>query len=304
MKKTLTALLFFVLILSSCTKNENIVVKDNDIFDPKSVPTVQVENYVNKVFIDLLGREPLDDEMVKEVQLLRDSSLSFEAREVLINKLMSDETYVEGDSSYKTAYYRRIYETIKAKLCEGAAEGEFTRYVGLAAFSIKIGRLEGDSIRVYSGLEQQRRNQSVVDSRKQYERDSIDLHEIFARLLDNNVYDVINMNTFNFVNASFDDLLGRFPIQAEFDVAYDIIQNNASGSLFGGAASNKREYCLMMVNSMEFSESMIRWAYVNLLGRQPSTQEVHNLVLDFHSSRDFQKVQLTIMRTNEYANFN
>mgnify|MGYP000882964573 CR=1 FL=1 len=304
MKNTLFALLFLVLIVSSCTKNENIIVKDNDIFDPRSVPTVQVENYVNKIFIDLLGREPLDEEMVKEVQVLRDSNLSYVAREFLITKLMTDETYVEGDSSYRTAYYRRIYETVKAKLCEGAADGEFTRYVGLAGFAIKVGRLEGDSIRVYGGLEQQRRNQTVVDSRKQYERDSIDLQEMFARLLDNNVYDVINMNTFNFVNASFDDLLGRFPIQAEFDVAYDIIQNNSSGSLFGGSASNKREYCLMLVNSMEFSESAIRWAYQSLLGRQPSTQEVHNLVLDFHGSRDFQQVQLTIMRTNEYANFN
>ena len=60
----------------------------------------------------------------------------------------------------------------------------------------------------------------------------------------------------------------------------------------------------MLVSSYEFSEGAIRWAYINLLGRQPTTQEVHNIVEDFYLDRDFQKVQLTIMRSNEYANFN
>ena len=304
MKHQILTLIFLAFSLHSCTKNEVVIVKDNDIFDPRSVPTVQVENYVNKVFIDLLGREPLDDEMINEVRVLIDSSLSFEARDVLITKLMTDETFIEGDSSYKTAYYRRIYETVKAKLCEGAPDSEFWRYVGLAGFAIKVGRLEGDSIKVYGGLEQQKRNKAVPYSRKAYELDSVDLQEVFAVLLDNNVYDVINMNTFNFINASFDDLFNRFPMQSEFDIGYEIIQNNSSGSLFHGSASNKREYCLMLVNSFEFSEGAIRWAYLNLLGRQPTTQEVHNIVEDFYLDRDFQKVQLTIMRTNEYANFN
>ena len=123
MKKALFSLLI-VTLLFSCTKNENIIIDDNDIFDPRSVPTVQVENYVNKIFIDLLGREPLNEEMTREVQVLRDSSLSYESREFLITKLMTDDTYIEGDSSYKTAYYRRFYETVKAKLCEGAPDSE------------------------------------------------------------------------------------------------------------------------------------------------------------------------------------
>ena len=301
--KNLT-LLLVVIGLFSCTKNETVIKKDNDIFDPRSVPTVQVENYVNKVFIDLLGREPLDLEMEVEVRTLIDSSLSYDAREVLISKLMTDTSYVEGDSSYKRAYYYRVYETVKAKLCEGIDDGEFARYIGLANHSITIGRIEGDSIRVYKGLEQQKRHQAVLDSRGRYQNGSIELNEIFAVLLDNRVYDEINMNTFNFVNASFDDLFDRFPIQSEFDIAYEIIQNNATGSLFGGSAANKREYCLMLTNSMEFSEAVIRWSYFSLIGRQPTTQEVYNLLEDFHQNRDFQKVQLTIMRTNEYANFN
>lgn len=303
MKPTLLLCLFSITLLFSCTKNEVVVVPDNEIFDPRSVPTVQVENYVNKIFIDLLGREPLDAEMLSEVQRLRDSSLDYESREVLITKLMTSTDFMEGDSSYKTAYYQRLYDMAKARLCEGAADAEFTRYVGLAGFSIKTGRLEGDSIKVFKGLEQQKRNQAVVDSKYKYREGVISYNDMYASLLDNNVYDVINMNTFNFVNASFDDLFNRFPVQSEFDIAYQIIQNNQIGSLFGGSASNKVEYCQMLTQSVEFSESMIRWAYFNLLGRQPSTQEVHNLLLDYHQDKDFQRIQLTIMRTNEYANF-
>lgn len=294
---------FSIVLFFGCTKNEQVTLIDNEPFDPRSVPTVRVENYVNRIFIDLLGREPIDEEMIQEVQTLRDSGLSFASRSDLITRLQTDSNYVEGDSSYKHAYYQRIYDMAKARLCEGAGDNEFTRYVGLAQFAITVGRLEGDSIRVYAGLEQQRRNQTVVNSRREYRLGLIGLEEMFARLLDNNVYDVINMNTFNFVNASFDDLFFRFPVAHEFDEAYKIIDRNEPGALFGEVASNKREYCLLLTNSVEFKEGLIHWAYLSLVGRKPSTQEVHNLIGDLVSTSDFQEVQRIIMITNEYAIF-
>jgi hypothetical protein len=301
--RSIALLVFSTVLFLGCTENERVVLTDNEPFDPRSVPTVRVENYVNRIFIDLLGREPIDSEMVQEVRILRENKLSYDSRSDLIMRLQTDTTYVEGDSSYKHAYYQRIYDMAKARLCEGAADGEFTRYVGLAAFSIKVGRLDGDSIRVYAGLEQQRRNQTVVDSRVEYRNGDIELSEMFARMLDNNVYDVINMNTFNFVNASFDDLFFRFPFAVEFDQAYQIIERNEPGTLFGGVASNKREYCILLTNSVEFSEGLIHWAYLSLVGRTPSTQEVHNLIGEFVATHNFQEVQRKIMITNEYAIF-
>lgn len=296
-------MLLLAITIGSCKKTEEQEFTGNEANVPHRVSTIRVENYVNRLFIDLIGRSPLPDELQWGVDMLRSDKLSESVRIQLVTFLQGDTTFREGDISYKDKYYQRIYDIVKSRMCEGAGDEEFTRYIGLAEQGIRIGRLEGDSIAVFKGLEQQRRNREVVESRTQYMLGEITLNEMFARMLNNNVYDVINMNTFNFVNASFDDLFYRFPTQAEFDVAYGIIERNEVGNLFGGFASNKREYCDLLCHSAEFYEGIIHWTYLSLMGREASTQEVHNLYSDFASSSDFQQLQLKIMITDEYADF-
>ena len=246
---------------------------------------------------------PTQIEMSAEVALLKAAKASKETRLVLIQKLQTDNNFVEGDSSYQKAYYQRIYDMVKSRLCEGAADGEFTRYVGLANISLKIARLEGDSIRVFQALEQIARHQRIVESKDEYRFGGININEMYARLIDNNVYDNINMNSFNFVNASFDDLFYRFPTKAEFDLAYNIIETNKLGSLFGGFASNKREYCVLLTSTGEFYEGLIKWMYLNLMGREPSTEETFALYDDFRKDANLQLLQQKILITDEYANF-
>ena len=292
-----------VLLISSCKEREEQFISDNEALVPHRISTIRVENYVNRVFIDLIGRSPIPEELQAGVDLLRSDDLSFDVRSQLVRNLQEDTTFREGDISYKDKYYQRIYDIIKSRMVEGAADVEFSRYVGLANNAIFRGRLVGDSIQVFAGLLQKQRNQRVIDSRTQFMNGEIDINEVFARMLDNNVYDVINMNTFNFVNASFDDLFYRFPTQKEFDIAYRIIQNNEVGALFGGFASNKREYSLLLCNSAEFYEGLINWAYLSLMGREPTTQEMFNQYDDLRQSGNFPDLQHAIMVTDEYADF-
>lgn len=303
-KFTLFYWIWIVLIFNACkTEQVKKTYDGNDALSPGSVPTVKVENYVNRLFIDLLGRVPTQAEMNLEVARLKEEKLSKDARLNLIVRLQSSDTFVEGDSSYKKAYYQRVYDMVKSRLCEGAADGEFTRYVGLAEFALTIARLEGDSVAVFQALEQIDRNARIPESRDAYRFGSITLNEMYARMLDNNVYDFINMNTFNFVNASFDDLFYRFPTKKEFETAFSIIETNKQGALMGGFASNKREYCLLLCNSDEFYEGIIKWVYQNLLGREPRTEETAALFDSFKSTGDLPSLQQKILITDEYANF-
>ena len=61
-------------------------------------------------------------------------------------------------------------------------------------------------------------------SQYQLRTESIEIDEVTQRMLYNAVYDEINMNSFNFINATFDDLFFRFPTQAEFDDAYEVVE--------------------------------------------------------------------------------
>lgn len=302
--KYFISLLLLTVFFSSCTKKEETInLVTNTPRDYDDVPTVKVENYLNRIYIDLLGREPLNTEKTRDIDFLRSEKLSFESRKTLITRLMTDTGYVVGDSSYKKAYYQRIYELTKARLLEGAGDEEFYSLVGNAKFSLKSARLTGDSITVFAALIIIDRCMNVVNSRRNYQTGAIKISDMYAYMLDNPVYDVINMNSLNFVNASFDNMFFRFPTKAEFNIAYDIIDKGKGGSLFGGYASNKAEYCQMLTQSLEFHESIIKWAYLTLIGREPNTQETHNLLQDYFISKDFQKVQTLILMTDEYAHF-
>ncbi len=304
MLRSLSSIIFiFSILLLSCKKEDKIVVSTNKPKNYDDVATVKVENYINRLYIDLLGREPLHTEKIRDVDSLRAYKLNFESRKRLITRLMTDSTFVEGDSSYKRAYYQRIYDLTKARLLEGAGEEEFYQQIGIAQFALKSARLLGDSISVFSAMVTIDKCMNVINSRRNYQLGEIKINEMYAYMLDNPIYDVINMNSLNFVNASFDNMLFRFPTRDEFAIAYDIIEKGKVGSLFGGYASNKPEYCQMLVQSIEYHESMIKWCYLTLIGREPTTQESYNLIQDYYITKDLQKVQTLILMTDEYAHF-
>jgi hypothetical protein len=294
---------FCLLLLASCSKKDEKLVTGNAPKNYEDVPTVKVENYINRIYIDLLGREPLNTEKLRDVGILRDGKLSFETRKQIITRLMIDSIFVPGDSSYKRAYYQRIYDLTKARLLEGAEDGEFEGQIGISQFALLSSRLLGDSIGVFSAMVTIDRCKNVLRSRREYQLGIININQMYAYMLNNPIYDIINMNTLNFVNASFDDLFFRFPIKDEFTIAYDIIDADKGGSLFGGYASNKAEYCQILVNSREFHEGMIKWCYLALIGREPTTQETYNLMVDYYPTQNLQKVQTLILMTDEYAHF-
>jgi hypothetical protein len=71
----------------------------------------------------------------------------------------------------------------------------------------------------------------------------------------------------------------------------------------GTSGQSKGDYIQVLVNSKEFYEGIVRWMYKNLLAREPSTQELYTEMILFYKDHNLQKLQMRIMRTNEYANF-
>ena len=300
---------YYILILSvvccfSCTRSgQEIVIPDNYAEPYDGVPTIKVEAYINRVYIDLLGREPLNDEMDRDVTALRNGELQKEAREALVDKLMFDESFVAGDSSYKIAYYHRLYDLNKARLLEGVSNQEIGNELAMVLDDIRRDSLAEDWAGVQEGWEKFNRLNAVITSEAQYREGEINIQEVYSRMVNNLVYDIINMNSINFIRACFDNLFFRLPTQAEFDTSFPIIEYNTASTLFGKSAGNKTEYIDILVNSGEYHEGMIRWAYKNLLAREPSAEEITDLIDPFFEDKDFQKIQKAILVTDEYANF-
>jgi len=262
-----------------------------------------LENYVNRIYIDLIGREPLDNEMLSDVQFLRDADITLESRDSLLYKLQFDTTFVEGDSSYKFAYYHRMYDMVKVRLVEGASNAYIGQDLYVYYQGYVIDSVNGNMLDANKKLLEYHKLNNVLIAELQYYNGIIEINEMHRRMIYNSVYDKINMNTFNYINATFDNLLFRYPTQYEFNEAYLMINDNTAQIVLGSSGNDKENFSSIICTSREFYEGVIIWAYGTLLAREPSTQEIDILMQNFYQNHDFQWVQRQIMQTDEYAHF-
>lgn len=289
------------LTLVACKKEEVVVRPNNQAPDHTGVPSVVVRNYVNRLFIDLLGREPVDAEMNAEVNALEAADLNIDARVALVNRLMTNATFVEGDSSYKHAYAQRTYEQFKARFIEGVSDDVIDGFIGNAAQAALDDSLSGDGPGAAASNSALQRLLRLKGARMAYREGTIDALEMAKRMMFNDVYDEVNMNTFNFINASFDNLLFRYPTDAEFDAGYTMVEHSHAAILFGRSAQNKGGYLDILVNSAEGHEGLVRLYFRSYLGREPSTYEAYQLTASFTTDHDLRRMQRTILTGDEYA---
>jgi len=296
---SLVAVLAFV----GCRKTTQVVVTDNVAPWYDGIPTVLVENYVNRLFIDLQGREPVDSEMVIHVEFLRSNNLSLSSRAELIERLQFDTIPAAGDSSYQSIYFKRVYEQMKVRLIEGASDAYLEGEIGILRFFATVDSLNGDMAAYNSKMAEIVTYQRVIDSQWHYRAGTYNLDSMCAYMVSNPVYDFINMNSFNFINATFDNLYFRYPTQSEFERAYVMVDAEEPASLFGRSGSTKAEYINIIVSQNEFWQGLIIWAYKTLLARDPNTTELYLAMQELKSTGDFHSVQRKILMTDEYANF-
>lgn len=282
--KTTLFLLLTILFFSACTKKELVIVPDNDAPLVNQVPRIKIESFVNRTFIDLIGREPVGNEMENEVNALRAAELSKESRETLIIKLQTGTDFIEGDTSYQRAYYQHLYDLAKIRCLEGVADSRVSEFF--------VGSDEEDARLV-----------AILTTRLDLQEGRIQLAEAFARMVHNKIYDFINMNSFNFVNATFDNLFWRFPSNAEFSAGFKMVEDETPQNILGQSGQSKEDYVRILTESREMFEGLILWSYQQLLSRRPSSAETSTLLDDFTTHQDIRLIQRFIMVSDEYANF-
>ncbi len=126
-------LLIFGVVLTTAfgCRPDEFVYSDNPVPHYDEISTILVKNYVNRMYIDLIGREPTDTEMDRDVVLLEGDTLSPEVRLAVINTLVSGTDSLDG-TTYRTLYYEKLYTDLKARFLEGASDAVLNERYGLA----------------------------------------------------------------------------------------------------------------------------------------------------------------------------
>ncbi|MEL6591270.1 MAG: hypothetical protein AAFQ68_14365, partial [Bacteroidota bacterium] len=101
MNKNSIKILFLIPLLFACREGQVIVIPDNDPPVYTAIPLIVIENYINRLYIDLLGREPLPDEKSNTLAVLRSSELAISTRDSIIRDLQTNPAFIPVDSSYR-----------------------------------------------------------------------------------------------------------------------------------------------------------------------------------------------------------
>ena len=152
MKRIFFYVLTSLFIFSSCKKENKI--SGNTAPDYYGVSTIKVKNYVNRIFIDLTGREPLDSEMDSLVPLLETNNLNFSTREAIIYSLQNDTTTQSNGDNFKELFFANIYEQQKARFLEAVPDFEIAQRMGNAYTAARNDSLTGNMLSYFWNKEQ------------------------------------------------------------------------------------------------------------------------------------------------------
>lgn len=303
MKKITIILISCSLVLAFSCKKEDKFISGNTAPDYYGVPTIKVKNYVNRLFIDLSGREPLDVEMDSLVTLLEANNLKFSTREGIITTLQLDTTSQSNGDNFKQLFYLNIYGLQKARFLEGVPDAGIYQEKGNAESAANSDSLMGNVLGYNWNKQQAKIYGDILTSDTALRNGSITFNEMCRRMCYNAIYDQINMNSFNYVNAVFDNNLYRFPTTSEFTASYNMVENDLADLVLGQPGASKYDFSKIITNSNEFNNGTVTWIYRSYLSRFPTSQELYYYSLHFENNSDIAYIIREVMKTDEYANF-
>lgn len=291
---TLSSAIFF----SSCKKDPLLIdnhldttITGNEPPPYNGISELQIKLYINKLYVDLIGRQPTTVELDDNFTYLKSNNLSANSRGVLADQLLTN-----------SDFYNRLFDLTSADMTNGIdtvdINDEITQFYTFIYYDSINGYTQNLPY-YYAELLRFNNLNTCVDDLK---NSSISIREFYRCFLDNYFYDQVNMGTENFVKGSFDDLFLRAPTTSELQYAGSMV-DGASTTLFDQSGTSKGDYEIIMVNSPEFIEGFIRKCYLQYLLRNPTSGEMGLETQLLNTSLDWKTMIKKLVSTDEYAGF-
>jgi hypothetical protein len=290
MPKALLRILFSVLTLAvlatGCKKND-IIIDDNTAPPDSTVSTLLVENYVTKCYISLVGREPSEQEETTAIATLKSDNLSIASRKFVLNTIVAN-----------VEYRTKVLEFNSIKLLNGlldvaALQGQIDNYIFL--------QQQPEYANLYDEIQAVIDNLILLrDSPAAFVNGEFGLEEIHRRLVSNDIYDQINMGSFNFVLSMFNNFLFRDPTGDEHDAGITMVDGFVA-VVFFETANSKEEFTDIFLHSDDYYEGQVRELYFRYLFREPTSEEQSYHSVRYKESSNYERLQIDILSTDEFA---
>lgn len=271
--------------------NEVYILEGNNPPDYSGVTSLQVQNYVGRLYVDLLGEQPSLEVIDEQADALQAAGLSAEARELLISSIMDDEEY-----------YANLWNYTAVQMINGVPRTEIEEQIAVFEFVIEQYYQLGE-IQLAQYLEGE--NQKLTDllnAETALFEGSISINEFYRRFCFNAIYDEINMGSENMVIACFENLFSRYPTLSELELGV-LMVDGLSSILFQQGGSSKGDFVEIVTQTDEFYGGRVLEQYQRLLQRQPTPFEQDEGAQMLSQSGNLKVLQISILSTDEYAGF-
>ena len=274
----------FLLIIGACGKNP-IIIDGNTPPPDSTIETAIVDNYINKLYISMLGREPSNSEFSTAKNILSEA-VSMESREQLIDIVQSNEDY-----------YDNLFDIYRSDYLNGVDTVE----------------LREQYIEVYADLIENETDPIILDVYQLRYQNLLELYnlgdylkngiintvEAHKKCVNNLVYDDINMGTENYIISMFQNFLHRYPTLAELNNA-TIMVDGEQANCFGVNGDSKSNFNDIFFNHYGYFEGVIIDTYIKLLLRHPNSEEVSFYTIKFMSDLSFKNLQKSLLASDEF----
>lgn len=291
MNKVLLASLFPMLVvmmalLSSCQKDE-IIIDDNTAPPDSTISTLVIENYVNKCYISLLGREPYEQEQADAIALLRSGNMSLSNRKSMLQLIISN-----------PEYRNKVLENNSLKLLNSPVD---TIAIQEQLYLYNLALNDPQYAPFYDLISQIIANLEVLlATPSEFRNGTIGMQEMHRRMVSNDIYDQINMGSFNFVLSLFNNFLFRDPTNDEHNAGITMVDGFVA-VLFYQTGNSKEEFIDIFLHSDDYFEGQVRELYLRYLFREPTSAEQGYHAVRYRDSGDYERLQKDILSTDEFV---
>lgn len=273
----------FLILISSCSDEE--VIPDNTAPPDQTIENVTISNYVNRVYVSVLGREASESEKNSGYTLLRENNLSNASRSQFLDQVFSSGGYLP-----------HLYDFARTELLNNLDTAQITFYLYLFNLDLQDTAYQPYwSVFIYE-IE---RLDSLQRVPADLANNLLDITHLHKRCANNYFYDQINMGTENFVVSCFQHFLNRYPTENELSEGKKMV-DGAPAILFLESGQSKKDFLNIFFSSRDYQEGLAINLYKRYLLRNPTSIEMGNAVQAFSTTHDYVQMQKDILSTNEY----
>lgn len=284
MKKRLLLISLFGILLS-CQKYEVTTVPGNKPLDDRTISTQTKENYINRLYILLLGRKAESIEFNTSYALLDKAPSSAFNRAQVVEGIMNN-----------NEFFDKLWYDVRDEILDGVDTSEL-RYE-LLDFKDRLQKATNPNTKAFYQNEVDRLTpiMTIVDD---LSAGNISMQNVHEMSVNNSIYDDINMGTENFVVSVFQNFLYRYPTGYELSESKNMVNNN-SAVLFLQTGQGKPKFIKIFFNHSSYKEGQITHLFKKYLFRSPSSEELDQYTQEYINNNNYYNIQKELLASEEY----